>query len=123
MNEFNAALVMISLFALRCIVPLALTLALGYLMNRLVDHWQAEDAAQTAALPAARPALATAPGRAILSLPCWVTNSCPEQQAQRCAARRATNVPCWETRRQADGRLPACCADCPRYQAAFAIAM
>jgi hypothetical protein len=40
MSEFNAALVMIALFALRCVVPLALTLGLGYVMNRLVDRWE-----------------------------------------------------------------------------------
>lgn len=126
MSEFNATLVMISLFALRCVVPIALTIGLGYVMNRLVDRWEAEDAQRTIPVPVARPTAAgfqAEPGRSILSLPCWVTNSCPEKKAAGCAAFLAPHLPCWEARRQTEGALPARCADCPRYQVAFAVAM
>ena len=41
MNGFDATLVMIALFALRCVFPLVLTAGLGYLMNRLVERWEA----------------------------------------------------------------------------------
>lgn len=121
MSEFNAALVMIALFALRCVVPLALTLGLGYAMNRLVDRWETEDARRVIAIPGtAQPAAAqTAPSW--LSLPCWVTNSCPEKKRADCAAYRSAGLPCWEARRQMEGALPAACPDCPRYQAALAI--
>ena len=46
MEETQATAVLILMFALRCIAPLLITLAIGYLMNRLVDRWQAEDAAR-----------------------------------------------------------------------------
>jgi hypothetical protein len=130
MSEFNAALVMIGLFALRCVVPIALTFGLGYVMNRLVDRWEAEDARKTIPVPVARPiapVVQAEPARSILSLPCWVTNSCAEKKLVNCAAYRAPHLPCWEARRQAEGALPARCPDCPRYQAQaeppFAIAM
>lgn len=123
MSEFNAALVMIALFALRCVVPLAVTLGLGYVMNRLVDRWEAEDAKRAVAVPAVRPAAVSRPEPSWLTLPCWVTNSCPDKKLVDCAAYRAPDLPCWEARRQAEGALPAGCPDCPRYQAAFAIAM
>jgi hypothetical protein len=120
MSEFNGALVMVLLFALRCVVPLALTVGLGYAMNRLVDHWNAEDARRAIEMPSrsAQPVGAPQPASALLSLPCWVTNTCPEKQRVDCAAFRNAGLPCWEARRQAEGALPGRCADCPRYQAA-----
>lgn len=118
MSETQGALVMVLLFALRCIVPLAITIGLGFLMNRLVDHWEAEDARKQA--PAAAPAPAT---QSILSIPCWVTNSCPEKVREKCPAYHHPNVPCWEARRKADGSLMARCADCPRYQAGHGLAV
>lgn len=123
MSEFNAALVMVALFALRCIVPLALTLGLGYVMNRLVDRWDAEDAKRAVAIPATPQPQAGAPqpASAWLSLPCWVTNTCPEKKRADCAAFHNAGLPCWEARRQMEGDLPASCPDCPRYQGALAI--
>lgn len=124
MSEFNAALVMVALFALRCVVPLALTLGLGYVMNRLVDRWDAEDAKRAIAIPStSQPQAAPQPSPAWLSLPCWVTNTCPEKKRADCAAFHKAGLPCWEARRQMEGALPASCPDCPRYQAALAIAM
>ncbi len=117
MSEIEGGLVMVLLFALRCIAPLAITVGLGYLMNRLVDHWQAEDAAP-AASRAARPA-----AQPLLSLPCWVTFSCSEEKRANCAAYRNPGLPCWEARCGANGVLAAGCADCSRYKAAFAVAV
>ena len=118
MSEFNGVLVMVALFALRCVVPLALTVGLGYVMNRLVDHWNAEDAKRAIEMPSrpVQPASTPQPAQALLSLPCWVTNSCPEKQRGGCAAFRNAGLPCWEARREDEGALPASCADCPRYQ-------
>lgn len=49
MNEFQATAVVATLFALRCVAPLLLMLAIGYGMGRLVAHWEREDAASAAA--------------------------------------------------------------------------
>ena len=45
MNDFQATAVMVALFALRCVLPMVLMLAIGYGMNKLVDHWEREEAA------------------------------------------------------------------------------
>lgn len=124
MSQTEGGLVMVLLFALRCIVPLAITVGLGYLMNRLVDHWQAEDARKQAPAPRQAGRAAGAAAQPRLSLPCWVTFSCSEEKRANCAAYRNPGLSCWEAKRQANnGMLSAGCADCPRYQAAFAVAV
>lgn len=45
MNETVAATTLTFLFVLRCLLPLLITLAIGYVMNSLVDRWQAEERA------------------------------------------------------------------------------
>lgn len=47
MNTFQSTIVLSILFTLRCLIPLLLTLAIGYLMNAQVTRWQAEEAAAT----------------------------------------------------------------------------
>jgi hypothetical protein len=42
MDELIGTGVVGLLFGLRCIVPLALTLGVAYLMNRTVDRWERE---------------------------------------------------------------------------------
>lgn len=115
MNEWQAMLVMVGLFALRCILPLLVTIGLGYLMNRLVDRWEMEEevARQKAPQPqrAPEPAIVTA----ILSVPCWRMNNCPAERRENCPAFRSRGVPCWQARERAEGVLPADCPDCPRY--------
>lgn len=124
MNQTQASLAMVALFALRCVAPVVLTMALCYAMNRLVDHWQAQEAERQALLPHSLPdrEKAAAAGPAILSLPCWVMNNCPEEIVKNCAAFKNRNVPCWQARLEEQGFLPANCTDCPRYAAAHAMA-
>lgn len=50
MNTLQSTLVLFTLFTLRCLIPLFITLAIGYLMNSQVTRWQAEEA--VAILPA-----------------------------------------------------------------------
>lgn len=128
MNGFDATLVMIALFALRCVVPLVLTAGLGYLMNRLVARWEAaevEGVNEPIPVPLVEPPAAYERQSvlSLLSFPCWVTNSCPERKRKGCPACERDDVPCWQARLEAEGVLPASCPDCPRYiagQAALA---
>lgn len=121
MSGFDATLVMVALFALRCVAPLAITAGLGYLMNRLVDRWETAEALEPAPLPEPEPAPAPRrqpqpqPVLSLLSLPCWVTNSCPEKKRKGCPACGRDDVPCWQARLEAEGILPSSCPDCPRY--------
>ena len=47
MNEFQGTAIVMALFALRCVMPFVLMLALGYGMKRLVRHWDGEGAGQS----------------------------------------------------------------------------
>lgn len=119
MNEFQATAVLVALFALRCVLPIALTIGVGYLMNRLVDRWEREESGQKA--PGAEPARPAKPAIPVVavkpSLPCWVFNNCAEDARAGCAAYKNQAIPCWLARTQSDGALPAKCPSCAIYQA------
>ncbi len=92
MNEFQATGVLMILFALRCLVPAALIAGVGYLMNRLVDRWNREDAARAQA------------------------------RGQYCPAYTRFGDCCWSKRMTAEGALPAVCVNCPIYRQAIKLA-
>lgn len=120
MNEIEATAVMVGLFALRCVVPLLITIGLGRLMNRLIERWAAEEEeAQRQRTGAPLPApVPPQPGASpALSVPCWIFNKCDESQRQRCAAYRRQGIPCWRARLIEEGKLPDNCPTCPRYLA------
>lgn len=120
MNEFQATAVIVALFALRCIVPVVLMLAIGYGMKKLVRHWEKEDARQSQApaaipLPVAAQVTAATTGK---SLPCWVLNNCDEAARNACPAYASPSLACWVARLRATGQIPAKCAGCPLYTGA-----
>lgn len=117
MNEFQATTVIVVLFALRCVVPFVLMLAIGYGMKQLVKHWEKEDAAQTGARPSIPLAMAgTTPAQpARPKLPCWVVNNCDEQTRRSCPAYASPSLACWVARLRAEGQVPAKCAGCGLY--------
>lgn len=117
MNEYQATAALVALFALRCIAPLVITFAIGYLMNRLVDKWQAEDALIEVDKPAPSPV--SMPKTTIklpaVRVPCWILRNCEESQKADCPAAKQPGLPCWLVRLRADGRLPETCPSCPMY--------
>lgn len=123
MNELQATAVMIGLFALRCIVPLVLTAAFLHLMNRLLDHWAAEERVPQPGTAVAPPALApqaSVPLTAATPAPsfaCWLLRNCDEAQRSKCAAYRRQGIACWQARLIEEGKLPDGCATCPQYTA------
>ena len=54
MNEFQATAVMVALFALRCVLPLALLVTIGYTMTRLANRWEAQEKTRPASGSAIR---------------------------------------------------------------------
>lgn len=123
MNEFQGTAVIVALFALRCVVPFVLMVALGYGMKRLVRHWENEESGQpqlqpsiplpmVAAMPkAARPAVKSSKS----VLPCWVLNNCDEKTRNACPAYASPSLACWVARLRADGQVPAKCDGCELY--------
>ena len=116
MEETQATGVLILMFALRCIAPLLLTLAIGYLMNRLVDRWDAEDAArETGSVPAPSPGMRLP----TVTVPCWILKNCDEAAQADCPARKQPGIPCWLAPLRTEGALPDGCPDCPIYEDAM----
>ncbi len=117
MSEIRAAGVIVLFFALRCIIPIIITLAIGYLMNRLVDRWEAEEAMAEETVKGAQPVGAiTKPAESASSkLPCWLVRNCDPDKRANCPAYLNQSLPCWIARVMAEGRKPNSCPDCPIY--------
>lgn len=85
MNEFEATMILMLLFTLRCALPAALMFGLGYFMNWWVTRMRAKDG----------------PGRVV------DPEYCPTfLKHGRC---------CWSVRMGEEGVLPARCITCPLY--------
>ena len=118
MNELQATAVMIGLFALRCIVPLVLTVAFVHLMKRLLDRWAAEERPpQTVASLASQTSIPVATATPAPCIACWLFKNCSEEKRNACAAYRRQSIPCWQARLFEEGKLPDDCANCPQYGA------
>ncbi len=124
MDEFQAAGMMVLLFALRCVAPLVLTMGVGYLMNRMVDKWEREAEVQLTSVPERKQpvevGVLVAEKRPLSSLPCWLTTGCRPEKRKSCPAFLQRDKPCWAARLAVEGVLPADCPDCPVYQHAHA---
>jgi hypothetical protein len=122
MSEIKAAGIIILFFAVRCIVPLLITVAIGYLMNRLVDRWEAEaaaaeeDAGAKPNTPSTKKGGSTARG-----MPCWILRNCDADKRANCPAYLDPSLPCWIARLMAEGARPDSCPDCPIYDPKLAI--
>ena len=127
MNEIEGTAVLAGLFALRCVAPLAITLCIGFLMNRLVDRWQAEDEAREKAGSIPLPVLEPSQNRGIslpsVTIPCWILKNCSEARQEECIARKQPSLPCWLVRLRYEGMLPKGCPDCPIYEENAALAI
>ena len=126
MSDFQATAVIVALFLLRCIAPLLFTLVVAYIMNRLVDRWQAADDLSLAK----QEDLTVQPGKSgrlgvslpVITIPCWILRNCEPEARTDCPAFQHPGLPCWMVRSSKDGLLPAACPDCPLYKQALALA-
>ncbi len=126
MSDFQATAVIVALFALRCIAPLVLTLVVAYVMNRLVDRWQAADDLSVTGQEelTVQPAGGGLLGGSlpVITIPCWILRNCEPEARTDCPAFQHPGLPCWMVRSSKDGLLPAACTDCPIYSQALALA-
>lgn len=122
MSDFQAAGTIVLFFALRCIAPIVITIGIGYLMNRLVARWEAEEAVEKGLVTGtklATPAVGKA-GSTSRKLPCWIVRSCDSEARANCPAYQNQSLPCWIARLLAEGVQPSSCPDCPVYDPALA---
>lgn len=117
MNSSQATLTMALLFALRCLVPLALVLGIGYAMNWMVDRWEAEAEKGTAAGSGVGTAVpvSNAPS-------CWSIVGCSSEERENCPGFQQQPLPCWLARTREEGALPEKCTTCPVYEGRPALA-
>ncbi len=117
MQQTQAVAVMVALFALRCLLPLAVTLGIAYLMNRQVARWEAAAAREAHTAPA----IAGVKRSAAPRQPCWEARQCDAARRDACPAYRQSGRPCWAVRLEAEGVLPSGCVTCPLYAPVLAI--
>jgi hypothetical protein len=116
MDGLGDAAVIAGMFILRLGVPLAITLAVGYVLLRLDAKWQAEAWAEweSSQLEQEEQAEQAAGGATspVAKQACWELKGCSQTVRDQCPATQRPNIPCWLARRRAEGRLPAACYDC-----------
>jgi hypothetical protein len=99
------------IFVLRLGVPLAITLLVGYWLNRLDARWQAEAQAQWKTSQM-QPEPIRSKFLERVNQPCWLVKDCPPAACIYCPAFRQAQFPCWLVRRSPEGRLPEACYGC-----------
>jgi hypothetical protein len=122
MSDIQAAGTIVLFFALRCIAPIVITIGIGYLMNRLVARWEAEEAAEKEVVTGIKPATPTVgkAGSTSRKLPCWIVRNCDEGRRANCPAYQNQSLPCWIARLLSEGVQPSSCPDCPVYDPTLA---
>ncbi len=116
MDGLSDTLVIAGMFILRLGVPLAITLAVGYVLLRLDRKWQAEawaewESDQLQEGEQVKQAAGGVKSPAAKQV-CWELKECGQAVREQCPAFKRPNIPCWLARRRAEGRLPAACYDC-----------
>ena len=146
MISFIDLLVVVGMFLLRFGAPALVVVGIGYLLKRLDARWEAEARAGRAAevteqpaqrpsvpQPAERPALpkripVPAPpqqlpfiippagrgGAVQIAQPGLMAQ--PPGQRANCAAPQKPGMPCWQTRFDAEGKIPEDCVKCDIFQ-------
>lgn len=112
MNASQATLTMVLLFALRCLVPLALMFGIGYAMNWLVDRWEAEAADKNGLQKLGQETAVSQSS----SGNCWSIKQCDPNLRENCPGFAQQVLPCWLARTRTEGILPAECTTCPLYK-------
>ena len=104
----------VGLFVLRLLIPLAITVAVGFWLRRLDAKWQAEARARLAASRAQSEDMVEPELELfrVVEPPCWVQKDCPEDVYTRCPALKTPDIPCWLARYRTDGVVPAKCYRC-----------
>jgi hypothetical protein len=112
MDGIGDVAVIAGMFILRLGVPLAITLAIGYLLLRLDRKWQAEAWAEWESSQLEQKEQAGQAAPLMAGQLCCDLKECSQAVREQCPAFKRPNIPCWLARRRAEGRLPAACYDC-----------
>jgi len=122
MSSVTEILYMLSLFALRLGVPLVITITIAYFLRKLDARWEEEAGRATGVVAEKRVDYTPQPGLPLSTplpvtfdshgKPCWEIKDCEPIALEQCPAYQDPGVPCWQARRQAEGRIPVECYHC-----------
>lgn len=98
-------------FLVRLGIPLALTAAVVWWLQKLDARWQMQaEQARRQTRPGMKPGPYTPP--------CWEVRGCSPERRANCAAFAQPDVPCWQTFRDKRGHLKEACLECVVFQTA-----
>ena len=104
MDTTTSLLAVITGFALRLAIPVAITAVAIYFLRRLDTRWQAE-AEEQLLLP-------------VVEKPkCWEVNGCTPEMRATCAGYQS-ELPCWQAFREENGYLKERCLGCDIFRKA-----
>ncbi len=110
-EEMVETIVVIGMFLLRIGVPVAITLALGYwLEKKLRPEEQKSD--KIVNIETARRARSSK----IIQLHCWDVRHCESTQRAQCAAYQHPELPCWLALQVAGDKVHEQCFSCALYK-------
>ena len=111
--EITNAIVLVAMFIVRIGVPVAITLAFGYWLEKKLRPPEAEKVEKTRRLElVARPRSSK-----IIQLHCWDFNRCDSSQRAQCAATQHPDLPCWLALQVEGGKVREDCFTCSLYKA------
>ncbi len=108
MPEVVEAVIVLLLFAVRIAIPIALTLAFGYWLERRLRP------PETA--PEAQKVHSVRKPSNIIRLQCWDIRRCDSTKRAQCAASRHPDLPCWLAIQVEGGKVRENCFTCAFYK-------
>lgn len=104
MDAITAILAVITGFALRLVIPIAITAVAIYFLRRLDTRWKAEAETQFPQLVVEKPK-------------CWEINGCSAEMRATCSGYKSEQ-PCWQALRKKNGYLQDRCLGCDVFRKA-----
>jgi hypothetical protein len=111
--ELANTLIVLGMFILRVAVPLAVTMALGYWLEKRLRPPESENGNR----PVILELLPHSPSSKIIQLHCWDLNHCETTRRVQCAAFRHPDLPCWLALQVEGHKIRQECFTCRLYRA------
>jgi hypothetical protein len=111
-EEFVETLVVLGMFVLRIGAPVAVTLALGYWLEKKLRPQEEQKNGRIVNIEAARRGRSSK----IIQLHCWDLHHCESTQRAACAAYQHPDLPCWLALQVAGNKVHEQCFSCALYK-------
>ena len=112
-SELANTLIVLGMFVLRVGVPVAVTLALGYWLEKKLRP----PGEEKENMPVKVELMPRGQSPKIIQLHCWDVNRCEATQRTQCAASRHPDLPCWLSLQVEGYKIREECFTCRLYRA------